>query len=64
MPKSKRAKLIHLTKVTKKTREHKEKLFTTLREAVPEYQHIFVLAADNMRNTHLQDMRQELSDSR
>ena len=64
MPKSKRARVIHASSVTKKTREHKERLFENVRECIPQYQHCFVLTIDNMRNTYLKDVRQELSDSR
>ncbi|TGJ82845.1 hypothetical protein E0Z10_g5908 [Xylaria hypoxylon] len=64
MPKSKRAKVIHTSTVTKKTREHKERLFENVRECIPQYQHCFVVTIDNMRNTYLKDVRQELSDSR
>ncbi|KAI8958003.1 mRNA turnover protein 4 [Daldinia sp. FL1419] len=64
MPKSKRSKVVHLTQVNKKTRENKERLFENIRECVPQYQHCFVFAVDNMRNAYLKDVRQELSDSR
>ncbi|AEO68878.1 2b324d31-7563-4001-b7dc-2eeb0bc17893 [Thermothielavioides terrestris] len=64
MPKSKRAKVYHLTQVTKKTREQKDKLFANIRECIPKYQHCFVFSVDNMRNNYLKDVRQELSDSR
>ena len=64
MPKSKRAKVFHLTQVTKKTREQKDQLFQNIREQVPEYQHCFVFNVDNMRNNYLKDVRRELSDSR
>ena len=64
MPKSKRSKVYHLTQVTKKTREQKEKLFQEIRDTVPKYEHCFVLGFDNMRNNHLKDVRRELQDSR
>ncbi|EHA54130.1 hypothetical protein MCOR27_006773 [Pyricularia oryzae] len=65
MPKSKRAKVVHMTNVAKKTREQKELLFTNIRECVPQYQHLFVFSVDNMRNNNLKDVRRELSgDSR
>jgi mRNA turnover protein 4 len=64
MPKSKRAKVFHLTQVTKKTREQKDQLFQNIREQVPEYQHCIVFNVDNMRNNYLKDVRRELSDSR
>lgn len=64
MPKSKREKLLHLTQVAKKTREHKDRLFSSIRDAVPEYEHCFVVHVENMRNQHLHELRQELADSR
>ena len=62
MPKSKRARVVHLTQVQKKGREHKDKLFENVRAAVPEYRHCFVFRIDNSRNTHLKTVRQELTD--
>ncbi|RKU41744.1 mRNA turnover and ribosome assembly protein [Coniochaeta pulveracea] len=64
MPKSRRAKVFHMTQVTKKTRENKEKLFDNIREAIPKYQHCFVFSVDNMRNNYLKDVRRELDDCR
>ncbi|KAK7428545.1 mRNA turnover and ribosome assembly protein [Neonectria magnoliae] len=64
MPKSRRNKVVHMTQVSKKTREDKDKLFQNIRDAVPEYQHCFVFSVDNMRNSHLKDVRRELSDCR
>ncbi|KFA70033.1 hypothetical protein S40285_02084 [Stachybotrys chlorohalonatus IBT 40285] len=64
MPKSKRAKVFNLTQVSKKTREHKDKLFSNIRDTVPEYQHCFVFSVNNMRNNYLKDVRHELSDCR
>ncbi|KAH6658189.1 ribosomal protein L10 [Truncatella angustata] len=64
MPKSKRNRVVHMTQVSKKTREHKDKLFETIREAVPNYQHVFVISVENMRNTHIQEVRKELNDCR
>lgn len=64
MPKSKRAKVVHMTQVNKKTREDKDKLFQNIRDAVPDFQHCFVFSVDNMRNSYLKEVRRELSDSR
>ncbi|KAH8668375.1 ribosomal protein L10-domain-containing protein [Xylariales sp. PMI_506] len=64
MPKSKRNRVVNMTQVGKKTREHKDRLFESIRNAVPEYQHIFVFSAENTRNIHIQELRQELNDSR
>jgi len=64
MPKSKRAKVVHLTKVDKKGKELTLKLFANVRESLDQYQHCFVFSVENMRNTYLKDVRNELSDSR
>ncbi|RDA92842.1 hypothetical protein CP533_2885 [Ophiocordyceps camponoti-saundersi (nom. inval.)] len=65
MPKSKRSKIVHLTKVSKKTRDQKDALFQTIRSAVPEYKHCLVFNVDGMRNSHLKSVRRELrEDSR
>ncbi|KAJ9155106.1 Ribosome assembly factor mrt4 [Pleurostoma richardsiae] len=64
MPKSKRAKVFHLTQVSKKGREQKDKLFENIRECIPQYQQCFVFSVDNMRNNYLKDVRRELSDCR
>ncbi len=64
MPKSKRARIVHLTQVSKKTREHKDKLFEAIRAVVPNYEYIMVLSVENVRNIHLRELRSELSDSR
>lgn len=64
MPKSKRAKVVHLTKVDKKGKELTLKLFANVRECLDEYQFCFVFSVENMRNTYLKDVRQEFSDSR
>jgi mRNA turnover protein 4 len=64
MPKSKRAKVVHLSKVDKKTKEHSEKLFNAVKDAADEYAYIYVFSVENMRNNYLKDIRGELSDSR
>lgn len=64
MPKSKRAKVVHLTKTEKKGKELNLKLFSNIREAADKYQYIFVFSVDNMRNTYLKEVRSEFADSR
>ncbi|KAI9831356.1 MAG: hypothetical protein M1819_005130 [Sarea resinae] len=64
MPKSKRAKVVHLSKVEKKGKELSQKLFKQVRECVDKYQYCFVFSVENMRNTYLKDVRTEFSDSR
>ncbi|KAF2238832.1 hypothetical protein EV356DRAFT_516722 [Viridothelium virens] len=64
MPKSKRAKVVHLTKIQKKGKEHSQKLFANVQEAAEHYQYCYVFSVDNMRNNLLKDVRTELADSR
>lgn len=64
MPKSKRNRVVNLTQVNKKTREQKDKLFSNIRESVPQYQHCFVFGVNNMRNNYLKEVRHELNDCR
>lgn len=64
MPKSKRARVVHLSKVDKKGKEHTIKLFNNIRESLDNYQYCFVFSVENMRNTYLKDVRAEFSDSR
>jgi mRNA turnover protein 4 len=64
MPKSKRAKIVHLSKTDKKGKELSEKLFANVREAAEKFQYIFVFAVENMRNTYLKEVRTQFADSR
>jgi mRNA turnover protein 4 len=65
MPKSKRAKIVHLSKTDKKGKELSQKLFANVQEAADNYQHVFVFSVDNMRNSYLKEVRAEFSsDSR
>ncbi|KAJ5312595.1 hypothetical protein PENANT_c007G11466 [Penicillium antarcticum] len=65
MPRSKRARVVHESKTAKK--DHKEqtrRLYANIRECIEDYDHLFVFAVDNMRNTYLKDVRTEFGDSR
>lgn len=65
MPRSKRPKVVPLTKTDKLPgRENNERLYEKIRESIDEHQIIFVFSVDNMRNTHLKEVRADLSDSR
>lgn len=64
MPKSKRAKVVHLSKTDKKGKELNIQLADKIREAADQYEHIFVFSVNNMRNTYLKSVRSEFSDSR
>jgi len=64
MPRSKRAKVVHLSKTEKKGKEHTIRLFGLIRASVDKYQHCIVFAVSNMRNTYLKDVRTTFGDSR
>ncbi|KAL9072150.1 MAG: hypothetical protein Q9161_003771 [Pseudevernia consocians] len=64
MPKSKRAKVVHMSKTTKKGKELTIKLYANIQECIPKYPYIYVFSVHNMRNTYLKDVRTQLSDSR
>lgn len=65
MPLSKRARLVHESKTSKKNhKEQTRRLFANIRESVEKYDHLFVFSVDNMRNTYLKDVRTEFSDGR
>lgn len=64
MPRSKRAKVVNLSKVEKKGKELTLKTFANIQECIGKYPHLFVFSVDNMRNTYLKDVRSSLSDSR
>ena len=49
MPKSKRNKVLSLTKTKKKGREAKEEMVETIQQAITNYKKAFVLSFENMR---------------
>ena len=49
MPKSKRNKVVSLTKVKRKGREAKEELVENIHAALEKYKNCFVLGFENMR---------------
>ncbi|KAH8425220.1 ribosome assembly factor MRT4 [Aspergillus melleus] len=65
MPRSKRARVVHESKTAKKShKEQTRRLYANIREAVENYEHLFVFDVNNMRNTYLKDVRTEFADSR
>ncbi|KAL8644893.1 MAG: hypothetical protein Q9226_007546 [Calogaya cf. arnoldii] len=62
MPRSKRAKVVHLTKTQKKGKELTLRLYANIRECIPQYPYIYVFSVENMRNNHLKDVRSQLAD--
>ncbi|KAF3910824.1 hypothetical protein ABW20_dc0104376 [Dactylellina cionopaga] len=64
MPKSKRNKIVSLTKTQKKGRENNVRIYDAIREAVDQYTNVWVFSVASMRNAHLKEVRLEFSDSR
>lgn len=64
MPKSKRNKLVSLTKVKSKGSKLKEKLIEDVRDACDTYPNFFILDVENMRNNSLKEIRSHWQGSR
>ncbi|KAI9103160.1 ribosomal protein L10-domain-containing protein [Phlyctochytrium arcticum] len=64
MPKSKRSKIVNLTKVDRKTKERKTNLVESIQAALETHKHVYVFSVENMRNTFLKDIRHERSEDR
>lgn len=64
MPKSKRARVVHTSKVTKNRKELVQRLHANVQAAVDEFNFIWVFDVQNMRNTYLKQVRHDFRDSR
>jgi len=64
MPKSKRNKLVSLTKTKKKGKLIKDKLIDSVRESAANYSSVYLFEPENMRNNSLKAVRTAWSDSR
>ncbi|KDQ15022.1 hypothetical protein BOTBODRAFT_65689 [Botryobasidium botryosum FD-172 SS1] len=58
MPRSKRSKVVSLTKTDKKGREHKAEMITQIQANADKWQHVWVFSVGNMRNSALKDVRE------
>lgn len=56
MPKSKRNKVVSLTKVKKKGREAKEELVEKIQKLLEEFNSCYVLQYENMRTSPFKDL--------
>ncbi|KIJ64626.1 hypothetical protein HYDPIDRAFT_112008 [Hydnomerulius pinastri MD-312] len=63
MPKSKRSKLVSLTKVDKKTREHKNALLAEVQQNAEKWKYCWLFEVGAMRNSHLKTVRNLWKDS-
>lgn len=57
MAKAKRAKIVHLTRVVKKGKEHKNQIFSQVQDAVYKFDTIWLFSVENTRNNFLKDIR-------
>lgn len=64
MPKSARNKVVSLTQTDKKGRENKERIADELRKSLDQYNYVWILDVENMRNQFLQQIRQDWDGSR
>lgn len=63
MPKSKRNKVVTLSKTARKGRERKEEIARSVRAAFDSYESLFVFEFENMRNLKFKELRDELKNS-
>ncbi|KAJ7442680.1 ribosomal protein L10-domain-containing protein [Mycena latifolia] len=63
MPKSKRSKLVSLTKVAKKTKEQKGAMIKDLQENSEKWKYCWLFQVGAMRNTHLKTVRKLWKDT-
>ncbi|PPQ67714.1 hypothetical protein CVT25_009320 [Psilocybe cyanescens] len=63
MPRSKRSKLVSLTKVSKKTKEHKNAMMTELQANAEKWRYCWLFEVGSMRNSHLKTVRKLWKDT-
>lgn len=64
MPKSKRSKVVHLTKTDRKGSEGKAKVIGSLREGIDEFDNMIIFTFESMRTNYFKELRKEWADSR
>lgn len=63
MPKSKRNKVVTLSKTKKKGRDQKESVVNSVRQALEDYSSAYVFTFENMRNLKFKEFRDQLKSS-
>lgn len=64
MPEAKRNKMVSLTKVKPKPREHKEFIVNKVHNYLANYKYLYVLAYDNMSTNNFKTLRESITDSK
>ena len=64
MPQAKRNKVVSLTKVQPKTREHKEFIVNKVHNFMGRFKYIFVLTFENMSTNNFKSLKESLTDSK
>lgn len=66
MPRSKRSKVVSLTKTTRKasSKEFRKGKVDLIRDAIEEYENVFVFTFTNMRESKLKEVRMDWKESR
>ena len=64
MPRSKRNKVVSLTKVNAKGRDLKQTMIETLRASMDSYSNLFHLKFENLRSSRMRDIRMDWKESR
>ena len=64
MPHSKRNKVVALTQVKKKGKEHKEEVVQSIRDALDSYSNVYVLSYHNMSTNPFKKIKEEFKDSK
>ena len=59
MPKSRRAKVVALSKVKAKGKEHKDELVTKIHAALEQYKYVYTFTIENLRTNILQKVRED-----
>jgi mRNA turnover protein 4 len=63
MPKSRRDKVVALTQTKKKGRDWKGGLIESVREALEDYDSVFVFRCQNQRNNTFKEMKKDLDET-
>lgn len=62
MPKSKKNKVVHLTQVKKKGKDHKEDLLKQLEQYVAKFKNVYIFDFDQMKSDRIMNLRIKLKD--